>query len=227
MAIHASPSVNNMLFVLIGERLLQANEDLAAASHAPYRRLARNLEELSDLIEQSVAGAARSLPAQVGRDYVRAMGTFVDGGGAGFLRQFAADLDGIADDRVRASYQILESKWQIIAEVIRLLVELAVAFAVSMFSGGAALGRAAVARARGRAAILLIMAALERHALPTVSEAFEEAFETFAVRLGVIAFTSGAFSPKGFDEADRAGRAGRRDHGGCPLAFGWCVAGCH
>ncbi|MGW1108893.1 scabin-related ADP-ribosyltransferase, partial [Streptomyces sp. NPDC002540] len=200
MAIQASAAVNDMLFVLIGERLLQANEDLASASHVPYRRLARNLDELAGLIEQSVVSTARSLPSRVGQDYVRAMGVFVDGGEGGYLRQFARQLDDIADGRVKTSYQILEAKWQVIAEVIRLLIELAVVFAMAVFSGGAAAGRAVVARGRSRVAILTILATLERiHVLPVVSEAFEEAFQTFAVRLGMIAFTSGEFSPTGFD----------------------------
>ncbi|MGW1269614.1 WXG100-like domain-containing protein, partial [Streptomyces sp. NPDC002491] len=201
MAIQASPPINNMLFVLIGERLIQANEDLARGSHAPYRKLARNLEELSDLIEKSIGGAARALPAQAGQNYVRAMRMFVDEGGAAHLKQFSKQLDDIADGRVRTSYQIMETKWQIIAEVIRLMVELIVVFALSVFSGGAAAGRAAVAKARSRVAILTLMDQLSRrtHVLPVLSEALEEAFQSFAVRLGMLAFTAGELAPKGFD----------------------------
>ncbi|MDX3117805.1 hypothetical protein PV461_31150, partial [Streptomyces scabiei] len=200
MAIQASKPVNNMLFVLIGERLIQANEDLARESHAPYRKLSRNLDELADLIEKSIGGAARALPPQAGQNYVRAMRMFVDQGGTAHLSQFSRQLDEIADNRVRTSYQIKEAKWQIIAEVIRLMAELVVVFALSVFSGGAA-GRAAVAKARSRVVILTLMDTLMRrtHVLPILSEALEEAFQSFAVRLGMIAFTSGEFSPKGFD----------------------------
>jgi hypothetical protein len=39
MAIHVSPEVNNLLLLLIGERMLQADEDKAYQSHEPYDRL--------------------------------------------------------------------------------------------------------------------------------------------------------------------------------------------
>ncbi|MDX3240545.1 hypothetical protein PV408_01560, partial [Streptomyces sp. ME18-1-4] len=201
MAIQASTPVNNMLFVLTGERLIQANEDLAHESHAPYRKLARNLDELSDLVEKSIGSAARALPPQAGQNYVRAMRMFVDQGGTANLKQFSRQLDEVADNRVRTSYQIMETKWQIIAEVIRLIIELLVVFALSVFSSGAAAGRAAVAKARSRVLILTLMDTLMRHThvLPILSEALEEAFQSFAVRLGMIAFTDSPFSPKGFD----------------------------
>ncbi|MFI7301175.1 hypothetical protein, partial [Streptomyces sp. NPDC050121] len=105
MAIQASTPVNNMLFVLTGERLIQANEDLARESHAPYRKLARNLDELSDLVEKSIGSAARALPPQAGQNYVRAMRMFVDQGGTANLKQFSRQLDEVADNRVRTSYQ--------------------------------------------------------------------------------------------------------------------------
>lgn len=88
MAIQASKPVNDMLFVLIGERLMQANEDLAHASHEPFRRLAKDVRDLSDVIEQSVVSTGKALPPQVGNDYVRAMSLFVDEEGAGYLKQF-------------------------------------------------------------------------------------------------------------------------------------------
>lgn len=49
--------------------------------------------------------------------------------------------------------------------------------------------------------MLLILHQLlsKTHLLPVLSEAFEEAFQSFAVRLGMIAFTSGELSFNGFD----------------------------
>lgn len=99
------------------------------------------------------------------------------------------------------SYKILEGKWQIIAEVIRLLIELVILTALSVFSSGATAGKIALAKARRRVTVLTILDTLIRSTdrLPFLTEAFEEAFQTFAVRLGMIAFTSGAHSPKSFD----------------------------
>lgn len=39
MTIHATPQLNNLLFVLIGEKFLQADEDMAYANGKPYERL--------------------------------------------------------------------------------------------------------------------------------------------------------------------------------------------
>ncbi|MFC9079813.1 hypothetical protein ACFTY7_22985, partial [Streptomyces sp. NPDC057062] len=206
MAIEASPQLNNLLFVLIGERLLQANEDQAYASHLPYKRLGKRVLELSDIIEQSVVGTGRALPPRVGNDYVRAMNLFVNDGGTNYLKEFADQLDEIAQGRVQTSMNITESKWQIIAELIRLLIELAIILVMSIFSGGSSAGDAAVARARSRVVILTVMDTLLKrtHLMPTLSEAFEEAFMTFAVRLAMMVAGPEGRRPKGFDWAQIA-----------------------
>ncbi|MEU8588767.1 hypothetical protein AB0C59_17470 [Streptomyces sp. NPDC048664] len=206
MAIEASPQLNNLLFVLIGERLLQANEDLAYASHVPYKQLGKRVLELSDVIEQSVVGTGRALPPRVGNDYVRAMNLFVNDGGTNYLKDFADQLDEIAQGRVQTSMNITESKWQIIAELIRLLVELAIILVMSVFSGGSSAGEAAVAKARSRVVVLTVMDTLLKrtHLMPTLSEAFEEAFMTFAVRLAMMVAGPEGRRPKGFDWAQIA-----------------------
>ena len=53
-----------------------------------------------------------------------------------------------------------------------------------------AAGKAAVARAQSRVTLLTILDNLMRrtHLMPSLSEAFDEAFTTFAVRLSLIAF---------------------------------------
>ncbi|MFC4034388.1 hypothetical protein ACFO3J_23335 [Streptomyces polygonati] len=201
MAIHASTAVNNLLFVLIGERMIQADEDMAYASRLPYQRLGRRVSELTDLIETSVVSVGRSLPPQVGQNYVRSMRLFVDNGGTNYLREFADQLDTIAQGRVQTSSQITESKWQIIAEVVRLLIELAIATILSIFTGGASETQVATAKARSRVVVLTILDTLlsRTHVLPTLSEAFEEAFQTFAVRLAMIAFGPDGRRPNHFD----------------------------
>ncbi|WP_299531524.1 hypothetical protein [uncultured Streptomyces sp.] len=201
MTIHVSPQLNNLLFVLIGERMLQADEDKAYASHQPYHRLGKRVVDLSDLIEQSVVGVGRALPPQVGNNYVRAMNLFVDSGGTNYLREFAGQLDTIAQGRVKSSMDIMESKWQIIAELIRLLIELAIILALSIFTGGSAASQAAVAKARSRVAILTALDTLLKrtHLMPSLSEAFEEAFTTFAVRLAMMTQAPPGRRPDGFD----------------------------
>ncbi len=77
----------------------------------------------------------RALPPQVGNNYVRAMHMFLDSGGVNYLKEFADQLDGIGQSRTKSSMDIMESKWQIIAELVRLLIELLVIAVLSAFTG--------------------------------------------------------------------------------------------
>ncbi|MFD6529953.1 hypothetical protein ACFWEE_08065, partial [Streptomyces sp. NPDC060184] len=201
MSIIVSPQLNNLLFVLIGEKMLQADEDLAYRSHQPYRRLGKNVRELSDLIEQSVFGVGQALPPQVGRQYVRAMRLFVDNGGTNYLREFARQLDDVGNGRVKISMDIMEAKWSIIAELVRLLIELTIITALSFFTGGASASQTATAKARSRVAILATLDQLLKrtHLLPSLSEAFDEAFQTFVVRLAMMTMAPPGRRPGGFD----------------------------
>ncbi len=47
MTIHASPQLNNLMFVLIGEKFLQADEDMAFANGKPYERLGLSVSAIS------------------------------------------------------------------------------------------------------------------------------------------------------------------------------------
>ncbi|MYW12522.1 hypothetical protein GT034_29880, partial [Streptomyces sp. SID2563] len=201
MSIQVSPQLNNLLFVLIGEKMLQADEDMAYANGRPYGRLGRRVRDLSDLIEQTAGGVGRSLPPQVGNQYVKAMHLFLDNGGKNYLKDFADQLDDLEKARTKSSMDIMEAKWQIIAELIRLLIELAIIMALSIFTGGSASSQAAVAKARSRVAILTLLDWLMKrtHLLPTLSEMIEEAFTTFAVRLAMMLGAPKGRRPHGFD----------------------------
>ncbi|WP_328921418.1 hypothetical protein [Streptomyces griseoaurantiacus] len=201
MSIHVSEKLNNLLFVLIGERMLQGDEDKADANGKPYGRLARRMRELSDLIGAVAGGVGRSLPPRVGNNYVRAMHMFLDDGGVNHLKAFAKQLDDLERSRVKSGMDIMEAKWQIIAELVRLLIELMVIAVLSAFTGGTASSQAAVARARSTVAILTVMHELNKrtHAVPAVSEMFEEAFQTFAVRLAMMKGAPPGRRPDGFD----------------------------
>ncbi|WP_375153044.1 hypothetical protein [Streptomyces sp. SM18] len=197
----ASPEVNAMLFILTGERLLQADEDLAYSSRQPYGRLGKRVRELSQLVEDSVKNISTAMPDDVGRAYVRAMSMLTDDGGKNYLREFGDQLDRISDGRVKASMDIMESKWQVIAEVIRLLIEIAFYLAMSFFTGGASLTQIALAKARSRLLILTTLSHLlqRTHLLPSLTEALSEAFTTFAVRLAMMLGAPAGRRPGGFD----------------------------
>ncbi|WP_449343903.1 scabin-related ADP-ribosyltransferase [Streptomyces mexicanus] len=190
-----------MLFILTGERLLQADEDLAYDSRQPYARLGKRVRELSGLIESSVRDIAQSMPEDVAREYVRAMNLLIDDGGKNLLRDFGTQLDAIADGRVKTSMDIMEAKWQVIAEVVRLLIEIAFYLAMSFFTGGASLTQIALAKARSRLLVLTTLShLLERtHLMPSLTEALEEAFTTFAVRLAMMVGAPDGRRPGGFD----------------------------
>ncbi|MFJ5221240.1 hypothetical protein ACIP98_42460, partial [Streptomyces sp. NPDC088354] len=174
---------------------------MAYDSRVPFQDLSKRLHELSDLIEQSVGVVGRSLPPAAARPYVQSMRLFIDDGGVNYVRELARQLDDVADGRVQISMQILEAKAQIIAELVRLLIELTIIAAMAFFTGGSAAADSAAAQARSRVTLLTILDRLLKlsHKMPSLSEAFDEAFTTFIVRLGMIVFAPQGRRPGGFD----------------------------
>ncbi|MEU7023523.1 hypothetical protein ABZ990_23085 [Streptomyces sp. NPDC046203] len=201
MAIAVSEELNNLFYGLLGEKIFQASEDLAYLSRRPFRYLADAMYKLSDLLEESVHLARRVLPPGVAEQYVGAVKSLTDDGGTNHLVAFAQQLEDIAEGRVKTSMDIAESKIQLVIEAVILLIELAVLAVMTFFSGGATAGKTAIAKARSRARMLLIMQTLVRrsHLMPTLSEALEEAFSTFAARLALIITADPGRKPHGFD----------------------------
>ncbi|MHC5256241.1 WXG100-like domain-containing protein [Streptomyces sp. UC4497] len=201
MSIKASPEVNAMIFILTGEKLIDADEDLAYDSRQPYSGLGRKMDRLSSLIDKSVHDIAEAMPDDLAKSYARAMGTLTDDNGTNYLRQFAEQLDKIAEGRRKTSMDIMESKWQVIAEVIRLLIEIAIYLAMSFFTGGASASQIMMAKLRSRFMILTTLSHLLQrlHLAPSLTEAFAEAFTTFAVRLAMMNFAPNNRRPDGFD----------------------------
>lgn len=204
MSIQVSPEVNAMIFILTGEKLIDADEDLAYESRRPYSGLGRKLDRVSSLIEKSVHDIAESMPDDLSKSYAKAMGTLTDDGGKNYLREFAEQLDKIAEGRRKTSMDIMESKWQVIAEVIRLLIEIAIYLAMSFFTGGASASQIMMAKLRSRFMILTTLSHLLQrlHIAPSLTEAFAEAFTTFAVRLAMMNFAPDGRRPDGFDWND-------------------------
>ncbi|MES4890659.1 hypothetical protein ABVB68_22435, partial [Streptomyces sp. NPDC096012] len=201
MSIKASPEVNAMIFILTGEKLIDADEDLAYESRRPYSGLGRKLDRMSALIEKSVHDIAESMPDDLSKSYAKAMGMLIDDGGKNYLRDFAEQLDKIAEGRRKTSMDIMESKWQVIAEIIRLLIEIAIYLAMSFFTGGVSASQIMMAKLRSRFMILTTLSHLLQrlHLAPSLTEAFAEAFTTFAVRLAMMNFAPRGRRPDGFD----------------------------
>ncbi|MGW4109227.1 WXG100-like domain-containing protein, partial [Streptomyces sp. NPDC004976] len=172
-----------MIFILTGERLIDADEDLAYESRVAYAGLGRKLEKLSPLIGKSIHDISGALPDDVARSYAKAMGLLVGDGGKNFLAEFAGQLDQIAEGRRKTSMDIMESKWQVIAEVVRLLIEIAVLLVLSYFTGGVTASQIMMAKLRSRFMILLTLSHLLQrlHLAPSLGEALAEAFTTFTV----------------------------------------------
>ncbi|MFF3486480.1 hypothetical protein ACFYXC_24845, partial [Streptomyces sp. NPDC002701] len=204
MSMMASPEVNAMIFILTGERLIDADEDLAYESRRPYSGLGRKLDRMSSLIEKSIHDIAEVMPDDLSKSYAKAMGMLIDDGGKNYLRDFAEQLDKIAEGRRKTSMDIMESKWQVIAEVIRLLIEIAIYLAMSFFTGGASASQIMMAKLRSRFMILATLSHLLQrlHIAPSLTEAFAEAFTTFAVRLAMMNFAPNGRRPDGFDWND-------------------------
>ncbi|MDX3372959.1 hypothetical protein PV390_00955 [Streptomyces sp. ME02-6991-2A] len=204
MSIQVSPEVNAMIFILTGERLMDADEDLAFESRRPYSGLGRKLDRLSSLIDKSIHDIGESMPDDLASSYAKAMGMLIDDGGKNYLRDFSDQLDKIAEGRRKTSMDIMESKWQVIAEIIRLLIEIAIYLAMSFFTGGASASQIMMAKLRSRFFILTTLSHLLQrlHLAPSLTEAFAEAFTTFAVRLAMMNFAPDGRRPDGIDWSD-------------------------
>ncbi|MEJ8672284.1 hypothetical protein WKI71_39925 [Streptomyces sp. MS1.AVA.1] len=179
------------------EKLIDADEDLAYESRRPYSGLGRKLDRMSSLIDKSIHDIAEVMPDDLAKSYAKAMGMLIDDGGKNYLRDFAEQLDKIAEGRRKTSMDIMESKWQVIAEVIRLLIEIAIYLAMSFFTGGASASQIMMAKLRSRFLILTTLTHLLQrlHIAPSLTEAFAEAFTTFAVRLAMMNFARTAAAP--------------------------------
>lgn len=202
--IEFSEEVSTMLFVLLGERPLQADSDLAYGSRLPFQDYGDRLRDLSDKIRDSLSSVQGALPPQVAEQYIQAMGMLTGTNGVDHFGEFVKQLEDLADGQIEQFRKIMESKWEIIAEIVQLLIELAFIAAMAFFTGGLSFGEAALAKARTRFSVLLILDRLLRstNLLPAFSEALQEAFTTFAVRLAMLSLNTGDRRPDGIDWSD-------------------------
>ncbi|WP_405194652.1 hypothetical protein [Streptomyces anulatus] len=199
-----TPEINGMIFALTGEFLTTIDEDLADQSQYNFTGMARKIEQLSALIEKSVHDIAQAMPDELSSSYKQAMGTLVDDQGKNYLLEFTKQLDEIGRGRRKTGMDVMESKWQVIAEIVRLLIEIAIYLALSFFTGGASASQILVAKLRSRFVLLTLFSHLLKrlHLMPALSEALAEAFTTFAVRLAMMNFAPDGRRPDGIDWGD-------------------------
>lgn len=193
-----------MIFALTGEFLTTIDEDLADQSQYNFTGMARKIEQLSALIEKSVHDIAQAMPDELSSSYKQAMGTLIDDQGKNYLLEFTKQLDEIGRGRRKTGMDVMESKWQVIAEIVRLLIEIAIYLALSFFTGGASASQILVAKLRSRFVLLTLFSHLLKrlHLMPALSEALAEAFTTFAVRLAMMNFAPDGRRPDGIDWGD-------------------------
>ncbi|WP_427917245.1 hypothetical protein [Streptomyces sp. cg40] len=199
MAIVVSPKLNWLFFILIGEKFLEANEDHAYDTSRSFDQLHQHIGALKSRAQQAVLTVGEGLPKGTADRFIGAINEVLP-----YLDQFEADLDKVTKNQVNIAMQIREAKWNIIAELIRLFIELAILAVMSFFTGGASASEAAVARARSRVFILEVLLELSRrtHLLPSFLEAAEEAFMTLAVRLAMMVGAPKGQRPKSIDWGD-------------------------
>ena len=194
-----------MLFVLLGEQPLQARENQLWASRNLYTAFQRSLIGLRESTRETIVKARDSLPPEVAEQYVQGLTMLIgEGYGNDPVQRLIDQLDDLARQPDRPLPEGPGVQWEIIAEIIMLIAELAIMAALMAFTGGASVSEMFLARARSRFAILMIVDRLLRmtHLMPSLSEAVEEAIQTLAVRLAQIGLNSGGRKPHGIDWAD-------------------------
>ncbi|MFD4237508.1 hypothetical protein, partial [Streptomyces sp. NPDC058542] len=199
------PDVRTMLWILLGEMPLQARENLAWESRELYLALQKGLIDLRAASRETIQMVEAALPPEVARPYIDSVRMLTDEpNGSDPIQALLLQLDELANGQVDYSQKIQASKWEIIAEIIMLIAELAILAALIAFTGGASVSQMFLARARSKLAILIVIDRLLRmsHIAPTLGEAIQEAIQTLAVRLAQIALNPGGRKPGGVDWKD-------------------------
>ncbi|ANW21400.1 sugar-binding protein [Streptomyces clavuligerus] len=194
-----------ILFVLLGELPLQASSDMAFSNSLPYDDAAGQVIDMRGNIANLLNQVDGALPPQVAASFKEALAPLTGAGGGGdLLGDLAGQITQVSDNRVKQSQKIMESKYEIIAEALILLAELAIIAALSVFTGGLSFTETALAKARTTVTVLTIMQRLlnQAHLLPALSEAVQEALTTLAVRLAMLTLNDGKRRPDGIDGRD-------------------------
>ncbi|MFE0923329.1 hypothetical protein ACFW24_37115, partial [Streptomyces nigra] len=160
-------------FGLTGQPVSDANSEKAYFDGRPYEELGRSLDALRGQLVKAGDDIAKALPDEVGRAYRRAAGPLIGEGGQNILVNFSRALDEIAENRRKASMNILKSQWDIVAELVRLAAEIAFLAVLSYFTGGLSASQVFLAKLRSRLVLLLTLNRLLKslHIAPSLTEA--------------------------------------------------------
>ncbi|MCX4966939.1 lonely Cys domain-containing protein [Streptomyces sp. NBC_00654] len=193
-----------ILFILLGELPLQASSDMAFSSAVPYDDKAAQVLDLRGEVIDLLNKVDGAVPPRVAESFKEALAPLTGAGGSDVLGDLAEQIRQVSDNRTKQSQKIMESKFEIVAEALILLAELALIAALSFFTGGLSFSQTATAKARSTVAILTIMQRLlnQTHLLPALSEAVQEALTTLAVRLAMLTLNEGRRRPDGIDGRD-------------------------
>ncbi|MGW0949949.1 hypothetical protein ACWD4O_46555, partial [Streptomyces sp. NPDC002623] len=184
--INFPPWAQELLKITLGVTPITTHENLAFDSRVIYTDLASRLRLFRDMLNTHVQKASRALPPGVADPYVDALSLLTgNGGGVDYLEMFAKSLDDAAYGQVGISQNVQQAKWEILAECIMFLAEMAFLTAMAFFTGGTSLTQAWLLRARTTLTILMIIDRLTRitHIGPSLVEGIQEAMITLGVNL--------------------------------------------
>lgn len=105
-----SDEVRTMLFVLLGDKPLRADSDLAYGSSVPFEDFATSLMTLRDMITDSLSSVRGALPPQVAQQYTAAMSALLGTGGVDHLQEFT---DQLMPDEARHHAAAYPVSWRI------------------------------------------------------------------------------------------------------------------
>lgn len=205
--LHVSKAASDLMFLLTGERFPTGRELHALAASRALVGVAEGVDELVAFIDQSVKRTAPNFPEQVRDQFVRSMSVFTGTGGGAqrYLVDFGGQLRQVSGGVQKTASDILETKWELIAELVRLLIELAVLAALEFFFPGTATAAKAALMAQARLRMLArLLELLHRgRALSLLMAAFhegvDEAFQSLAVRLAMMKFAPAGLRPGSVD----------------------------
>ncbi|NJQ16008.1 WXG100-like domain-containing protein, partial [Streptomyces bohaiensis] len=209
-SIQFPPDVRRMLFVLIGHMPLTGSSDMAYTHSGTFDRAADSLDRVRGRLRSMMNQVDGALPPHVAQQFKDAVNTLSDPSGSDRLGDFSTQLrSGLAQNQVAQSRNIMEAKWQIIAEIIMLIAQLALLAALSFFTGGTSMTQAIIAKTRSTLTVLLVMQRLSANGLlfPTLTSALQEAVITFATRIAMMKLNKGNRAPGSIDWA-AVGKAG-------------------
>ncbi|EFL29222.1 putative serine/arginine repetitive matrix protein 1 [Streptomyces himastatinicus ATCC 53653] len=196
--------VDGLLFALLGTKPLQAKAGKAWVSRDLYTELGSWILDMRGRILDSITEVRDSLPPNVADAYEQSLSQVVNRNGADAFQRFAQQMDLFADNQGKLSLQIQKAHFEIIAEIIALILELAILAAVSVFTGGASASEMILARMRARLAILMTVDRLLRYIqfFPSLTQAMEEAITSLAVQLTAMAINPPEQQAGGIDWKD-------------------------